>query len=103
VKFRNKSVDPKDVQFALLDNGKIAGIHLFIPNFREDDMDLMQIAYLLLDGALGEFDVEMHLGLIEILPTAAVTEDDRYPFFQLPILFDQLVSQLSGRPELPVS
>ena len=66
VEFRGKRVDPQDVQFTLLDNGKMTGINLFIPGFREDDVDLKQIGYLLLDEALGEYDVESRLGLIKI-------------------------------------
>jgi hypothetical protein len=52
VEFRGKRVHPKDVQFCLLDDGKTAGIYLFIPGFREDDADLKQIGYLLIDETL---------------------------------------------------
>ena len=34
---------------------------------QEDDVDLKQIGYLLLDEALGEYDVETRLGLIKML------------------------------------
>jgi hypothetical protein len=81
----------------LLDNGKIAGIYLFIPGFREDDADLKQIGYLLLDETLGEYDVESRLGLIKMLPPDARTNGDRYPLAELPRLFDQLVARLEGR------
>lgn len=83
-------VDPEDVSFSLLDNGEIAGIHLFLPNFREDDVTLKQIAYLMLDNALGEFDVEMNLGLIKMLDIASPEEFKRYPFRELPEMFDRL-------------
>jgi len=94
VEFRGKRVDPKDVQFSLLDNGKAAGVYLYIPGFREDDIDLKQIGYLLLDEALGEYDVEVRLGLIKMLSPETKTEVDRYPLFELPTRFDQLISQL---------
>ena len=97
VQFREKRVDPRDVQFSLLDNGKIAGIHLFIPGFREDDADLKQIGYLLLDETLGEYDVESRLGLIKMLPPDARTNEERYRLAELPALFDQLVARLEGR------
>ena len=97
VQFRDKRVDPKDVQFSLLDNGKIAGIYLFVPGFREDDADLKQIGYLLLDETLGEYDVESRLGLIKMLPPDARTNGDRYSLAELPRLFDQLVTRLQGR------
>jgi hypothetical protein len=62
-----KRVDPRDVQFSLFDNGKMAGLYMFIPDFRGDDIDLKQIGYLLLDEALGEYDVESRLSLIKML------------------------------------
>jgi len=96
VEFRGKRVDPEDVQFTLLNNGKMAGIYLFMPGFQENDTDLKQIGYLLLDEALGEYDVESRLGLIEMLPYDARTEGERYPLAELPRLFDQLTSRLEG-------
>lgn len=101
VQFRERRVDPKDVQFSLLDNGSIAGIFLFIPGFREDDTDLKQAGYLLLDETLGEYDVESRLGLIKMLPPDIHTEGERYPLSELPTLFDQLVSRLEGRSVKP--
>ncbi len=101
VEFAGKRVDPKDVQFTLLDNGKIAGLHLFIPGFREDDIDLKQIGYLLLDESLGEYDVESRLGLIKMMPTEARISGERYPFADLPALFDELVAHLENRPRKP--
>jgi len=97
VEIRGKRVDPRNVQFSLLDNGKIAGIYLFIPGFREDDVDFKQIGYLLLDEALGEYDVESRLGLVKMCSPQTVADGDRYPLADLPTLFDQLVSQLEGR------
>jgi hypothetical protein len=89
------------VQFTLLDNGKIAGLCLFIPGYREGDADLEQIGYLMLDEALGEFDVEMRLGLIKMLPPETRTEGDRYPLADLPNHFDKLVSKLEQRSGKP--
>lgn len=96
LEFRGKRVDPKTVQFSLLDNGKIAGIYLFIPGFQEDDTDLKQIGYLLLDEALGEYDVEARLGLIKMLSPDANTNTQRYPLPHLPAQFDELVARLEG-------
>jgi hypothetical protein len=101
VEFRGKRVDPKDVWFTLLDNGKRAGIFLFIPSFRDDDVDLKQIGYLLLDEALGEYDVESQLGLIKMLSPDARTEGERYPLVELPAFFDKLVSRLDGSAGKP--
>ena len=97
VEFRGKRVDPEYVQFTLLENGKIAGIYLFIPGFRGNDPDLKQIGYLLLDEVLGEHDVENRLGLIEMLSPDTPTEGERHPLTELPRLFDRLVSQIEAR------
>jgi hypothetical protein len=97
IDFQGKRVDPKDVQFTLLDNGAMAGLYLFIPGFREKDVALKSIGYLMLDEALGEYDVESRLGLIKMLSPDQQTDGDRYPLVELPTLFDQLVSRLEGR------
>jgi hypothetical protein len=101
VEFRGKCVDPKRVQFSLLDNGKTAGVYLFIPGFQEGDVDLKQIGYLLLDEALGEYDVEARLGLIKMHAPEAPTAEERYPLSDLPTRFDQLVTRLEGRSGRP--
>lgn len=101
VEFRGKRVDPRDVQVTLLDNGKIAGVVLFIPGFREDDVDFKQIGYLMLDEALGEYDVECRVGLIEMLSPNRQTDGKRYPLIELGPLFDKLVSQLERRSGKP--
>ncbi len=49
LEIRGKKVDPKDVQFSLLDNGEKAGIYLFIPGFQEEDTVWKQLGYLLLE------------------------------------------------------
>ena len=94
IEFAGKRVRPEDVQFTLLNNGKTTGIYLFLPGFSEGDKDLKQIGYLILDDALGEYDVETRLGLIKMLPPEAETDGNRYPLSELPVQFDQLVSQL---------
>lgn len=101
VEFRGKRVDPNDVQFSLLDNGKIAGVYLFIPGFVEGDADLKQIGYLLLDETLGEYDVETRLGLIKMLAPDANTSTQRFPLSELPGRFDELAVRLEGHTGKP--
>jgi hypothetical protein len=101
VEFRGKRVYLRDVQFSLLDNGKMAGIYVFIPGFQEGDADLKQIGYLLLDETLGEYDVESRLGLIKMLPPDTRTEGTRYRLAELPVRFDELVSRLEERSGTP--
>jgi hypothetical protein len=97
VGFRDKLIDPREVQFSLVDNGRFAGVYLFIPGIRDEDTDLKVIGYLLLDLALGEHDVETRLGLIKILSLENHTPYNRHPLAELPTHFDKLVSRLEGR------
>ena len=97
VVFREKQIDPADVQFSLLDNGKIAGVILYIPGYREDDIDFKQIGYLMLDEDLGEFDVETKIGLVRMLSPESDATQDRYPLAELPDYFDQLACRIDGR------
>lgn len=101
VEFRDKTAVPEEVQFSLLDNGKIAGIRLFIPGFMEGDSTWRQIGYLLLDDVLGEYDVETRVGLLKMYSPDAHTNERRYPLAELPVAFDQLVSRLEGHTGLP--
>ena len=96
VEFRGKRVDPKDVQFSLLDNRRMAGLYLFIPGFEDGNSDWKQIGYLLLDETLGEYDVEFRLGLIKMFSSDAAETLERHPLIQLPELFDSVVARLEG-------
>jgi hypothetical protein len=101
VEFQGKRIDPCEVQFSLLENGKMPGIYLFMPGFRERDAALQQIGYLLLDEALGEYDVESRVGLIKLLSPQTRTVGERYPLTDLPERFDRLISQLERRSVKP--
>ena len=90
-------IEPSEVQFSLLTNGSNAGIHLFIPGFDENNIVFKQIGYLLLDDALGEYDMETKVGLIKMYPIESPVEYERFPFEVLPTRFDQLMARL--RPE----
>jgi len=91
-------IDSNDVEFSLLTKGSIIGIQLFIPGFKEESVVLKQIAYLMLDDALGEYDVETKVGLIKMLSSEAPQVTRRYPFSELPSLFDRLASTLGVLP-----
>jgi hypothetical protein len=101
VEFGGKQVNPADVQFSMLNNGMIVGIHLFIPGWSDGDTTLGQIGYLLLDDALGEYDVESRVGLIKMMSPDADTNTERYILTDLPRLFDRLALRLENRSGLP--
>ncbi len=100
IEIADTRIDPERVEFSLLDNGKIAGLYLYIPGYIEENSHYKHLGYLMLDEALGEYDVETALGLIKMLPFEAESEFERHPVTQLPELFDKLY-RLKGRTGRP--
>jgi len=87
-------IDADEVQFSLLQNEEKIGIYLYIPGYDDTQIVFRQIGYLFLDDALGEFDVEMKVGLIKMFPPEKETEFDRYPLVKLPEIFDRLTAEI---------
>jgi hypothetical protein len=94
IEFGDHRIDPDDVQYSILRGENELGLYLFIPGYSADDHELGQIGYLFLDEALGEYDVEMKVGLIEMFPPEAGTPGPRYPLKELPAHFDQVYTKL---------
>jgi hypothetical protein len=89
-------IDPDDVEYSFLRGENEIGLYLFIPGYSQGNSELAQIGYLLLDEALGEYDVEMKLGLIKMFSTDAKKSGPRYALRQLPAHFDELCARLKG-------
>lgn len=94
--FKDKEVDPKNVRFTLLQKGSKVGIRLYIPGFVSQEIVWKEIAYLLLDEALGEFDVETKVGLIDVRTLEADSQFTQFPLEELPQHFDELTAGLDG-------
>jgi hypothetical protein len=58
-------ISPEDIYYKLFKDETKVGILLFIKNYDKDNKIYMQLAYLFLDGALGEYDMETKVGWIE--------------------------------------
>lgn len=82
------SVKADSVVAQVIPDGQKAGIIVFIPGYSPSSRDTyMGIAFLMLDQALGEYDVETRVGVIEVkekaqAPAKAIT------LHQLPDVFD---------------
>jgi hypothetical protein len=94
IEIGRRHIDPEDVQYSLLRGTNELGIHLFIPGYSKDNAELGQIGYLFLDEALGEYDVEMKVGLIEMFPRETETAGPRFPLRDLEKHFDQAYTKL---------
>ena len=93
--FGGRTARPNDVEFCLVSNGRELGIYLFFDGYRESERAIWgQIGFLLLDQALGEYDVATKVGPIQFLPSSAHPEAARYPFPELPVIFDARFAEL---------
>jgi hypothetical protein len=94
IEFGQHRIDPEDVEYSLLRSKNEIGLYLFIPGYSECNSDVGQIGYLFLDEALGEYDVEMKLGLIKMFPPESITPGPRFPLRELPEHFDEVYAKL---------
>jgi len=73
------------------DKGK-AGLVVYLPGFREDKRSAFgTVAFLMLDQALGEYDVETKVGFIEVRPIEKAAPN-ALPLSKLPEAFDRITS-----------
>ncbi len=98
IEIGGKRIDPHEVQCSLIHNGQKVGVLLFLPGCTDSEVAYKQIGYLFLDQALGEYDVEMSVGPIQMLAPEADTEGERFPLRDLPMYFDRLIHQLRQSP-----
>jgi hypothetical protein len=90
VSYGGVSVRAASVTAQLVRNDQVADVTVFIPNYSEANRKaFVAVAFLLLDGALGEYDVEMRVGQIKV--EAAPTAQAKTSSLQdLPKAFDAL-------------
>jgi len=92
LKFAAKEIRAQDVHYLLIRDkqpGKV-GIVLFLDGYREaEKTDFGQMGYLFLDEALGEYDVEMKVGVIIFQGRDAKHFGESHPLPELPQDFDR--------------
>lgn len=82
-------VAPDDIRFSLKPEGKLANLTLYIKGY-DGSTRYKQIGFLMLDGALGEYDVETKVGALEF---KAADRDEFHierPIQELPGAIDRL-------------
>jgi len=88
ITYNGVSARAREIQFSLEADGEKAGITLFIPGHSAENHKTMTgIAFLMLDQALGEFDVETKVGLIEVA-SPDTSRSTKKPLKELPKAFD---------------
>ena len=88
IEYSGVAVKAESVKVALERQGNKIGITVIIPNFVEEKRKAYAgIAYLMLDQALGEYDVETKVGYIEVKSVVPATVKV-YSLHELPNEFD---------------
>jgi hypothetical protein len=91
VQYGSYELDPASVWFRAEPDGGKVGLTVFVQGYVEDDQAAGQAVFLLLDNALGEYDVETRVGFIQIKPLAPEpAKKGLRPFLELPAAVDQL-------------
>lgn len=91
VVYGGRALDPEGLRFTVEPEGGKAGVTVYLPGLKpKEGPHLLGMVFLMLDQALGEFDVETKVGSIEVehiesAPAHAV------PISELPALFDGML------------
>jgi len=100
LQMQGRTIGADDIDFQLLQctdkktGERSLGVRIFIEGCpAPHDPEFVHIAFLLLDSALGEYDMETKVGGMEVLPRAGAPED-RCPFSDLVAFFDQAFDEL---------
>jgi hypothetical protein len=81
---------PGDVEVALEADGAKAGFTVFVRGFDPDrKQQFSQAAFIMLDQAIGEYDMETRVGFIEVQPFEAQSGHKRHGLKDLPRVFDE--------------
>ena len=87
--YGKKFIAAKDVFYQLVKDGDKIGIILFLDGYTEAEKELYgQIGYLFLDEALGEYDMETKVGLIELQSKNSKYFKGAHPLSELAEHFD---------------
>jgi hypothetical protein len=93
-------LSPDDIWFAAEPDGDRVGLNLYIKGLsRANERVATGAAFFLLDGALGEYDVETKIGFIEFKPLPSKPASrGLQPLRELPAVVQQMVQRLKPRP-----
>ena len=85
--FDTIEMDGQRMKFTYKPAGDVVDIKLFVPNYDSSDDRYISAAFIMLDNALGEYDVETKIGEIEFLSVPNDTTN-LLPFSELPNVVD---------------
>jgi hypothetical protein len=85
------TLSPEDIYFDHISSQNKVDLNLFIKDMEEDDERIYHIIFIILDNIVGEYDVEMKLGKIDIFPFSKAKNPEKLlPVKRLPTIIDEL-------------
>ena len=95
IQYKGKVIAAKDVEYKLFQDGNKVGIMIFLEGYKKEEFDIYgNIGYLLLDNAIGEYDVEMKVGFIGFHPKTSKQINGSRPITELAGHFDDYFKRL---------
>lgn len=87
-------LQPTDVDVAVEADGDKAGITVFVKGYDESQSQQYEHAvFIMLDQAIGEYDMETKVGFIEVQPFEKGSQYKRYGLDILPQIFDEFMKR----------
>ena len=89
IQYSDVKVKADDVYCTVEPDGKKAGITVFIRGYQTGQEETYKaITFLMLDQALGEYDVETKVGFIQVKPFSAENGLEKKPLKEITKIFD---------------
>jgi hypothetical protein len=87
-------VGTNDLEFTIHPDGGKAGLTVFVKGYNEEKVkQFTQIAFIHLDHAIGEYDMETQVGFVNVKPFEEKSQLERHSFNDLPRVFDAFIKQ----------
>jgi len=85
-------LEPSDIEVALEADGDKAGFTVFVKGYDESQsQQYKHAAFILLDQAIGEYDMETKVGFVDVQPFDNESRYKRYGLDVLPQMFDEFM------------
>ena len=85
-------LEPADVEVAVEADGDLAGFTVFVKGYHESDSQpYKHAAFIMLDQAIGEYDMETKVGFIDVQPFEKESPYKRHGLDSLPKMFDKFL------------
>ena len=87
-------LEPTDIEVAVEADEEKAGFTVFVKGYNESlKTQFAQAAYIMLDQAIGEYDMETQVGFIEFKPFEDESKFRRHGLDKLPQMFDEFMKR----------